>query len=81
MIDTDFIQKCFQKWKEENPNGTQHEFYILCRMWQHIHESTYGMEIKSAKTPKDMYDEGWCKDCSADYSECVKLNKCKGDKR
>lgn len=30
------------------------------------------------KTPKEMYDEGWCKDCSYCFGKCIIKNKCKG---
>ena len=30
------------------------------------------------KTPKEMYDEGWCKDCNYCFRYCVFKNKCKG---
>lgn len=30
------------------------------------------------KTPIEMYDEGWCKDCDYCFKRCQQMNKCKG---
>ena len=97
-LNISFIQKCFEKWLEENPDGTYPQFILLCKMWRHAHEDIYGkiresVEIgdkqkvnslygvnheKFTKTPKQMFDEGWCKDCSGDISKCLKKGVCEG---
>lgn len=30
------------------------------------------------KTPDEMYNEGWCKDCDYCFAKCKMNNKCKG---
>ena len=30
------------------------------------------------KSPEEMYDEGWCKDCNYCYAKCFMKGKCKG---
>ena len=30
------------------------------------------------KTPDEMYEEGWCKDCNYCFAKCKIKNKCKG---
>lgn len=118
-LNISFIQKCFEKWLEENPDGTYPQFILLCKMWRHAHEDIYGevkryveigdkqkvnslyetnvdykklyeerlkekpkkQELDSAygkftKTPKQMFDEGWCKDCLGDISKCLKKGVC-----
>ena len=32
------------------------------------------------KEPKEMFEDGWCKDCECNYSECVKNKRCLGYK-
>lgn len=96
-LNTSFIQKCFEKWLEENPDGTYPQFILLCKIWRHAHEDIYGetrryIEIgdkqklsslygKFAKTPKQMFNEGWCKDCSGDISKCLKKGACTNDEK
>lgn len=36
-------------------------------------------ENKKKMTPREMYYEGWCDGCDADYQECLKLGYCKGE--
>lgn len=31
-----------------------------------------------SKTPIEMYNEGWCKDCDYCFCKCMQNNKCKG---
>ena len=41
-LNISFIQKCFKKWLEENPDGTYPQFILLCKMWMHTYEDIYG---------------------------------------
>lgn len=97
MANTSFIEKCFQKWLEENPDGTYPQFILLCKMWIHAREDIYGkvrrytemgdkqklnsLYGKFTKTPKQMFDEGWCKDCLGDISKCLKKGACVNDEK
>ena len=30
------------------------------------------------RTPEEMYNEGWCKNCDYDFCKCKQNGKCKG---
>lgn len=95
MADTGFIEKCFNEWMKEHPDSSYAEFRLLCKFWMRIHDSHYGMNIckdnnkqelstaygKFTKTSKQMFDEGWCKDCSGDISKCLKKGACTDDEK